>query len=176
MTMAELSKTTPNKRSKSSPLKSPSKSGINTRYMEKWRDNLLTGEEKIPFNSKVGECQAIYKALGNNKKLLVIFCCGLKVADGSALINLKDSPWNFEAKHSIKPLNKDLTNKVMRRQKLILSCAGPNSNILKNKDMTMRPKYKTREQLIKWLNTWPIASNICIKFLEQEVTRVKEII
>ena len=155
---------------------SPAKAGVNTKYMEKWREDVLSGENHISVNSEVSECQAIYQSLGNSKKVLVTFCCGLKTEDGLPFIDLDLNPWCFKPKVVIKPLNKDLAVEVLCCQKVILSTEGRDPSLSLNKDLNMRPSNKGQDILAKWLDTWPVQAKTCVKFLNDKANRVKQVL
>ena len=103
---------------------------------------------------------AIYEAMGNSKKVFVTLCVGLVRDDGSPLIDLSKSPWSQELKGSMKPKNQELATEVCRRQKLFSGMEGTTS-----KQFMMKPKNKSREILIDWLNHWPIRDADCRRFL-----------
>ena len=50
-----------------------------TRYTEKWKVALMSGEEGPFEDASKSLSQMIYKAMGNSKKVFVTLCVGLKI-------------------------------------------------------------------------------------------------
>ena len=134
---------------------------------------ILSGEDAVAAdNGGKSVSQRIYEALDNSKKVLVTLCMGLKRDGGAALIDIDQSPWSQELKSSLKPSNKELALEVCRRQKLF---SGLESAV-GNKLFSIKPKNKPRENLVEWLNTWPLTDQECIKFLTGEAKRVETVL
>jgi hypothetical protein len=146
----------------------------NERRLETWEGDILSGEDAVATttdNSTKSRSEKIYIALGNSKKVLVTLCIGLYREDKTPLIDIEKSPWSQENKSSMKPLNSDLVMEVCRRQKLFAGMEGTTS-----KQFSIKPKNKTREVLMEWLNTWPIRDNNCVSFLFAEAQRVEKVL
>src|SRR5687768_16976163 len=73
-TMAEISDlSSPN--CNETPKKS---NAISTRNLERWKENVLCGEDVPPVKGQASLCERIYESLGNSKKVLVTLSIGLK--------------------------------------------------------------------------------------------------
>ena len=142
--------------------------------MDNWKEALMSGDEWPPTIAGKGLSQSIYEALGNSKKVLVTHCIGLKNQDGSGVIDLEESPWCHEPKGSIKPANRDLALEIQRRQKLFVAASEKNNS--SSKALSMKPKNKSRETMIVWLNEWPVIEQSCVQFLLAEANRVRAVL
>ena len=149
-----------------------SRTDLNTEGGERWKQDVLAGEVVIEDANSRSRSQAIYEAMGNSKKVLVTLCVGLFREDGSPLIDLSQSPWSQELKGAMKPKNQELVSEVCRRQKLFSGMEGTTTS----KQFMMKPKNKSREILIDWLNQWPIRDADCRRFLFAEAQRVEELL
>jgi hypothetical protein len=116
--------------------------------------------------------QQLYNSLGYSKKILVALSLGQKKENNHPLVDLDQPPWSSKTKQTVKPTNADLANEVLRRQTEV---TFPGSNVDK-RFLLMKPKNKKREELIEWLEYYPINNGRCVEFLRNEVARVEEIL
>ncbi len=144
-----------------------------TRYREKWKETIMSGEETIVCSRGTSLSQGIYEALRYSKKIHVTLCFGLKNPDGTPLIDIDSNPWCHEPKGVVKLANRELAFEVQRRQKLFATC-----EILDNADrmpLMMKPRNKPREALIEWMNDCPLVDQDCVSYLMSEANRVQNL-
>jgi hypothetical protein len=150
---------------------------MSSRHTEKWFQAILSGEETPTTDGNKSLSQSIYEALGNSKKVLATLCIGLKNPNQTPLIDMDEVPWSLEPKTNIKPANRELATEVLRRQKLFAladtEVIGQQDNA---KPLSMKPKNKSRDVLIEWLNDWPISDPSCVQFLTTEACRVRSVL
>lgn len=135
-------------------------------------DNIVESPDSNSFRSLLpespsattSESQRFYEANACSRVYLVVLCIGLRNVDGTDLIDTNSTPWTTETKASVKPKAKILKDEVRRRA---LLC----DNILPKP----RPNAWGVTELMEWLNANPISQLEDVKFLTDEVGRVKRI-
>jgi hypothetical protein len=113
---------------------------------------------------QVSVSEAHYVAKGNDKRVLICLCIGLKDEKGSAYIDVDGDPWDKQAADVRKPkLAEHLKPEIIRRSGT-LGIKIP------------RPGQWNVEKCHEWLNANPITDLDCKEFLSHEALRVSTIL
>ncbi len=110
------------------------------------------------------ETQRLYVERNQDKRLLVVFCIGLKDDNGVCILDATSKAWNAQPIDVHKPLRAEhFLAKVKRRGELF--------------DVQPRPKLAqwNMEKMTSWLLEQPICNPTCVEFLTTEAARVTAI-
>jgi hypothetical protein len=113
--------------------------------------------------------QQVFVDSGNKKKVLFLMCIGLMYCNNNneeqPLFYLTEEPWLLLPKNShVRPKNSEYILEVTRRADLFNVVPIP------------RPSNWTRIQILEWLNHNPIRDVVDIKFLTNEVLRLRDLL
>ena len=110
-------------------------------------------------------CESFYVAKGNDKRVLICLCYGLKDEIGLPLIDTNRDPWVSQAKDVRKPkLSDHIKPEILRRSMTISCIASP------------RPGQWKHDKCMEWLLSNPVDDSESIAFLSQEAKRVTNIL
>jgi hypothetical protein len=116
----------------------------------------------------VSESEKFYVSKGNDKRILICLCIGLKGADGQPLIDTDKDPWAKQAANVRKPkMAEHLKPEILRRSSSFVTFGSKSAP---------RPGQWNLEKCMEWLHAYPIIDSDCKEFLRLEALRVTKIL
>jgi len=131
-------------------------------------DNNDDDDSSSHGQADVSESEKFYVSKGNDKRILICLCIGLKGADGQPLINPDKDPWAKQAADVRKPnMAEHLKPEILCRSSSFVTFGSKSAP---------RPGQWNLEKCMEWLHAYPIIDLDCKEFLRLEALRVTKIL